>query len=296
MENPPVKSSNFYMLTAQVLNDKKLNHAEKITMAILYGLADEDGKCWPSNEWLAEKLDLKENAIRVILTNLEKNNYIRRELVSWANNPFKKYRNIYVSNNFKLSLPVLENEGVGILENEQPDPSKTRDIIDKKDTIYKKESSSPSPLAQELASHLLRSIKKSKPDLKDPNLKSWTLEIDRMLRIDKRSPESIKRILDWLPTSSFWSTNILSASKLREKFDQLELKMRQDPSKTSSDDLQLIQKLSEKPRLLEQYKIVLGADYVDFPTLRDSYFKVGEPAFRDKVLNSMRKLGIKIKE
>lgn len=296
MENPPVKGSNFYMLTAQVLNDKKLNHAEKITMAILYGLADEDGKCWPSNEWLAEKLDLKERAVRDILENLEKNKYIKRELISCVNNPFKKYRNIYVSSNFKLSLPEAENCHLGGAENCRSDRQKTAGIIDKKDRIDKKESSSPSPLAQELATQLLSSIKKSKPDLKDPNLKSWTLEIDRMLRIDKRSPESIKRILEWLPSNNFWSTNILSASKLREKFDQLELKMRQDPSKTSSDDLQLIQKLSEKPRLLEQYKIVLGADYVDFPTLRDSYFKVGEPAFRDKVLNSMRKLGIKIKE
>ena len=133
----PEKGSNFYMLTAQILNDKNLNHAEKLTMAILNGLADEEGKCYPSNEWLQDKLDVKETAVKDILKNLEKNNYIQRETITCVNNPFKKYRIIYVCNNFKLSLPGSEKRpSVG---------RKGAYIIDKKELIDKKEKKAASP-------------------------------------------------------------------------------------------------------------------------------------------------------
>lgn len=54
-----------------------------------------------------------------------------------------------------------------------------------------------------------------------PDLQKWCAEIDKMIRIDKRSVEEIEILILWVSQDSFWKANILSTHKLREKFDQL---------------------------------------------------------------------------
>lgn len=301
MENQKV-SSNFYMLTAQVLNDKNLNHAEKITMAILNGLADENGKCWPSNDWLAEKLSLKERAVQDIVAKLEKLKYIRREIISCSKDPFKKYRLIFVCNNFKLCLPGAENCTIENAENCTIDMQKTACIIDKKESLIDKKECRPSacshPEAGNVSILLLEAIKKTKPDIKEPTFHSVHQEMDRMLRIDERKIETVRKLIAWLPTHEFWSKNILSAEKFRKQFDRLELEMTKKPKETASDDLELIKRLEEhfgKAPPSKVVKVVIGRDYVDFVTLRDSCFKIGEASFKEKVLNSLRKIGVPVK-
>jgi hypothetical protein len=44
-----------------------------------------------------------------------------------------------------------------------------------------------------------------------------------MLDRDKRTPDQIERAIRWCQTDEFWRGVILSASKLREKYDQLRL-------------------------------------------------------------------------
>jgi len=60
-----------------------------------------------------------------------------------------------------------------------------------------------------------------------------------MIRIDNREPEEIEKVIDWCQEDSFWSSNILSTSKLRDKFTQLLLKMKDKNKKKESkkDDI-----------------------------------------------------------
>jgi len=46
-----------------------------------------------------------------------------------------------------------------------------------------------------------------------------------MLRIDKREPSVIRKVMNWAVHDSFWRSNILSPEKLRKKFLQLKIKM-----------------------------------------------------------------------
>lgn len=64
------------------------------------------------------------------------------------------------------------------------------------------------------------------PNFKKPNLQKWAIHIDRAIRIDKRKPDEIGSVIRWCQADDFWQSNILSTSKLREKFDQLFLKMK----------------------------------------------------------------------
>lgn len=68
--------------------------------------------------------------------------------------------------------------------------------------------------------------KAKEPTLK--NLESWASDIDKLSRIDGRSWEEIERAIRWIKTHGcFWSSNIMSGSKLREKFDTVFAQMKQ---------------------------------------------------------------------
>jgi hypothetical protein len=54
------------------------------------------------------------------------------------------------------------------------------------------------------------------------NLSIWARDIELLIRIDQRTPEEIRRVIDWCQQpGGFWGPNILSGRKLREKFDTL---------------------------------------------------------------------------
>ena len=76
-----------------------------------------------------------------------------------------------------------------------------------------------------LAKYLFNHISKRRPNFKKPNFKAWTSDIEKMIRIDKRDTEEIKKVIEWCQKDDFWKNNILSTTKLRKQYDQLALKM-----------------------------------------------------------------------
>ena len=103
------------------------------------------------------------------------------------------------------------------------------------DTVTTKKEKEPSPQAVRLTSLFLDSIRETRPDFKQPNLKVWTEHADKMLRLDKRDVYEATQIIAWVhgdkgrdiephlsADGSFsWRVNILSTAKLREKYDKL---------------------------------------------------------------------------
>ena len=90
----------------------------------------------------------------------------------------------------------------------------------------------PTPLSAEgmtLANELLAEILTNKPDfhMTDDRLAKWARSADLMIATDKRSPPRISALIRWVQHDGFWRTNVLSMDKLREKFDQLEMKAQQ---------------------------------------------------------------------
>lgn len=87
----------------------------------------------------------------------------------------------------------------------------------------------PSADGMALANELLAEILANKPDfhLTDDRLANWARSADLMIASDKRSPPHVSALIRWVQHDSFWKSNVLSMDKLREKFDQLEMKMQQ---------------------------------------------------------------------
>lgn len=75
-------------------------------------------------------------------------------------------------------------------------------------------------------SELLSSlIRQRNPNFKQPDIQKWATHIDRMLRLDNRPVDGVGEVIQWCQADTFWQSNILSTAKLREKYDQLYLKM-----------------------------------------------------------------------
>jgi hypothetical protein len=64
------------------------------------------------------------------------------------------------------------------------------------------------------------------PASKKPNFENWANTIRLMREIDKLTHDDISQVFTWANQDSFWAVNILSITKLREKFPQLQAKMK----------------------------------------------------------------------
>ena len=157
---------------------------------------------------------------------------------------------------FEIAIPVLIS--IGWISGDSPDAPVdstdtpvgnniegkgiTRNNREKKGTIYTEESRSKNRLGHmsnisltygtelksnelKLSNRLLSAIQTRNPGHRKPDLDKWAHHIDLMIRIDKRDPAEIEKVIDWCQADTFWQNNILSTEKLREQYDQLILKM-----------------------------------------------------------------------
>jgi len=96
----------------------------------------------------------------------------------------------------------------------------------KNDKNEKKKKEFSSELSEfRLAALLFELIRQRNPEHKAPDLQAWAKHVDLMMRVDGRTPERIEQVIRWCQSNSFWSKNILSTAKLREKFDTLVMNM-----------------------------------------------------------------------
>ena len=84
----------------------------------------------------------------------------------------------------------------------------------------KKRVYNPTSNYYQLAERLFKQICQNQ-EINEPNLQRWADDIRKMIEIDKRTEDQVSRMIDWSQKHVFWSMNILSARKLREKYDTM---------------------------------------------------------------------------
>lgn len=77
-----------------------------------------------------------------------------------------------------------------------------------------------------LAEWMAEKVSVVAPKVKPPNLKSWAETVRLMRERDNHTHHDIAKVFGFANQDSFWSVNILSPSKLRDKFGELDAKMR----------------------------------------------------------------------
>ncbi len=63
-------------------------------------------------------------------------------------------------------------------------------------------------------------------------IQKWAVDIERLIRIDKRTPEQVEAVIRWCQQDSFWQRQVLSGKNLRKHIDKLEDAMGASNSKT----------------------------------------------------------------
>jgi len=76
-------------------------------------------------------------------------------------------------------------------------------------------------------------------------IQKWAVHIDRLIRLNERTPERIEEIIKWCQEDDFWQNNILSTEKLRKQFDQLEIKADKEVEKSSPKPQSKLPKFNE---------------------------------------------------
>ena len=131
----------------------------------------------------------------------------------------------------------------------QKDIRKTRSNNDKND---KNEKTNPDlsllpAEAVSIANIIIDHVKELNPSAKnisDTSIEktrfSWASDIDKMNRLDGRKFSDIQKVFEWSSRDSFWSSNILSGSKLRQKYDDLFVRMTQQNSSRCAYELKTV--------------------------------------------------------
>jgi len=74
-----------------------------------------------------------------------------------------------------------------------------------------------------LSQLLFSLIKARRENFKKPDLQKWAINIDYMMRLDKRDVKEIEAVIKWTQQHEFWRNVILSTKNLRGQFDRLAL-------------------------------------------------------------------------
>lgn len=88
---------------------------------------------------------------------------------------------------------------------------------------------SDASLEMKMTKFMIKKILESYPQAKIPKTESqlhkWCLAFNRLMRIDKRSVDDIRAVMQWIYQDDFWCVQIRSPDKLREKWDTVYLQM-----------------------------------------------------------------------
>ncbi len=97
-------------------------------------------------------------------------------------------------------------------------------------------------LSQYLKGFILQNNSKAKIP---SDLNKWSIEFDRMLRLDEREPNDIYQVMKFAHSNTFWQSNILSASSVRRNFDKLYLQMKNENKKPKNNFEKMMENIDE---------------------------------------------------
>lgn len=209
----------------------------RIFYGVVSALTIRTGFCYTTNEKFCKLLNTSERSINAWIKSLEAEGYIT------VKNTLGTGRRIYISE-FKYlvekSEKLIEKEGFDPRRMAYSPPQKNTGVTPAEncgDLLYynNKEKNVETPEvdksseAYKLSVFLFEETRKKDPKFlineatRMRTLTTWSKDLEKLIRLDGRTPGEIKNIIQWVKGHSFWAANIMSGKKLREKFSQLVL-------------------------------------------------------------------------
>lgn len=226
----------YAIIPAEVRYDESLIPSAKLLYGEITALCNEKGYCWATNEYFAKLYFVSKKTISTWIKSLSNSGYISLQFVRNDDEKQTVVRLIKIAGSFcvpitKTSIPPgrklhgPHNEKV----TENNTMNNTFNIsssqISKKACDMKKFNvdSDPYLLAKFLEQEILKN--NSKFPQSEKQRQRWAKDIDLMMRRDKLNADDIAGTIEWCQKDKFWCSNILSGKKIREKYQQLRMRM-----------------------------------------------------------------------
>lgn len=243
--------------TIRIPRDELDKSTHRHVLLLLADCANEEGYCWPKFRTLADWTAISEHRVRMIVKDLEEWGWLKkverrkRRDGSWGSWILQI---TVVPTESESTDPTDEIEGVPthgpsteaetdrapthIESTEGPcvdaqsdrapthaqeppvEPPVTTEPPTRRDSEFK-------PVVYELCELFADSVPERIQGAKRKNVtKAWLTDMDRLIRLDKRDPEEIRRVINWLvhgrdKTATWWASIIQSPRNLRSNWDTM---------------------------------------------------------------------------
>lgn len=242
----PRPESGYTLIRNEVLRDLTLSYRARGVLGAVLSRPDD----WETDsESLAKEGTEGRDAIRTALRELEAAGYVRRVKVQDEKGRWATVSMVFdqpQQDEPNPAEPVTDSQAPAT-ENPSPEtenqasvnqPSVSQAVRETTDTNNQEEPSSsemgsptpdadaaPRPEVVELCNHLADKVTLN--GNRRPTVgKRWYRACRLLIDVDERTPEQIRKAIDWCQADPFWSTNIHSMQKLREKYDTLRAQAR----------------------------------------------------------------------
>lgn len=253
------RQKDWFWIENQIIDNEELTIYEKMIYMVLARHANEGSSCFPSHKTIAKKAGCSERQVRNVIPKLEEKGLVKK-VARKRKGSKENDNNIYFVLSCKNLNETKDNEistecgavpteydavqvgnGVpyptacGAVQVGHVVPGNNTKLnntnINSRNNIFDDNSNE-----FRLSKFLLENIKKNNPNMKEPNLQTWSKEFDYILRLDKRNLNEVKEIIVWChQEDNFWSGNILSPKSLRKHFDKLRMQKQLEHRKSSSN-------------------------------------------------------------
>lgn len=207
MESECYKTANSFMVAVTLL--LLANHTEKKWN----GIVIPRGSFVTGRKSLSKITHINESSIYRNLKKLEKSGFCNIK----SNNEFSLI-SIVKYDQYQITPNNLTNNDRTTTE-QRPNTTNTLNTLNKKNSIVSYEL-----VDKELTELLFSLVKENYPFVKRTPSETDYAEMNRLRRLDERTPEQIRGIIIWSQKDDFWKQNIQSVGKLRKQFDSLLVK------------------------------------------------------------------------
>ena len=115
-----------------------------------------------------------------------------------------------------------EGDGAMVEAEDKPKRGRKKRMYSKDDRYYQMAEFFHSKIMDHAAKNHVEHLVRNAP------LEKWADDFRKIVEIDERDTKELQRIIDWCTQHHFWSSNILSPKKLREKYVTLGIQMAQE--------------------------------------------------------------------
>ena len=187
----------------------------------------EDLQAGMTQKEIAAKYDIAQSSISYIKKEVFDKEYQKPSVnienpTRISKTPFEYQKPNANIKNLDVDVDVDVNVDEIVSPPEEPDGDVKPSAVKKTQTI---------PEQAERLAHLLYDLHRQVDPhftTNQKHIEQWAKDIEKLNRIDKRSYEDIEKVIRWVKTAgNFWCPNIISGSKLREKYPRVFLQMQQ---------------------------------------------------------------------